>query len=61
MRLLKRRCPDSIGDGGLPDVGRNVGRPVGLGAALKVPQDWGIRGLIETISAISLYKIWEMV
>ena len=28
-----------------------------IGAGLKVPQDWGIRGLIEIISAISLYKI----
>jgi hypothetical protein len=25
---------------------------------LKVPQDWGIRGLIKTISAVSLYIVF---
>ena len=26
-------------------------------AASKIPQDWGIRGLIEIISAVSLLKL----
>jgi len=32
---------------------RGRGSPRCIGATLKVPQDWGIRGLIETISAVS--------
>ena len=36
LRLLKKRCPDKIGAGGLPDVS---------GQFLKVPQDWGIQGV----------------
>ena len=42
MRLLKKRCRilPAGGTGGVPQI-------------LKVPQDWGIRGLIETISEFS--------
>jgi len=43
-RPLKKRCPDIIGAGGLLDVS---------GQLYEVPQDWGIRGLIENISAVS--------
>jgi len=42
-RPLKKRCPDIIGPGvwGVPQI-------------YKVPQDWGIRGLSETPSAVSI-------
>ena len=48
MRLLNKRCPDYIGAGGLPDVS---------GQLLKSPKIGGLRGLIETISAISVKAI----
>ncbi len=43
-RPLKKRCRI------LPDGGLGVSP-----SFKKIPQDWGIRGLIETISAVSSY------
>jgi len=46
-RPLKKRCPDVIGAGGL-----------GVSPSFKKsPKIWGIRGLIETISAVSLKRM----
>jgi hypothetical protein len=31
---------------------------VGVPQLYKIPQDWGIRGLIETISAVSIISVF---
>ena len=44
-RLLKKRCPEADRSADASAYNRGRGPPRCIGAALKVPQDWGIQGV----------------